>query len=616
MNKYIICTAILTFSTSITFAGAVPALIPQPVFCEVRTNSFSLSCKTPINFTGDLKEIARLAARELGLSGKVKKAVSKDDAINMTVDPALSSESYKLDIGQFRIDIIGGSSTGVYYAVQTLRQILPASLTEKPVSVPCLTIIDQPRFPWRGLMLDCSRTFQSIDYLKKTIDRLAFYKMNILHLHLTDDQGWRMEIKKHPELTRKGAAFSEKYKEPKSHEGFYTQAELRDLVKYASLRGVTLVPEIEMPGHSHEVLVCRPDLSCTEKVIDEIFPFFKGPTITEDVLCAGNDDTFKLLEEVLDEVIAIFPSQYIHIGGDEAPKKQWKECPKCQARIKTEGLKNEHELQSYFIRRIEKHINDKGRCLIGWSEILQGGLAPNAAVMDWIGGGAQATKTGHDVVMSPTSHCYFDYSYGSISTEKAYSFNPVAGLSAEQVKHILGLQANFWSHIDREPALVDKQLFLRLLALAERAWSPATTTNWPSFSARLNAHLPRLSQMDIHYFGIPPDGSWSPKDITEQYTAYTWDVSKKLTNAGKYRVTFSYTGGACRLGIERVELLADGKVLSSDPHRGVTGASNDANIYSVEAKKFKPGTKYEIRASIRSEGGTDSTGAIYLQASP
>ena len=364
-------------------------------------------------------------------------------------------------------------------------------------------------------MLDCSRTFQSVEYLKKTVDHLAFYKMNILHLHLTDDQGWRMEIKKHPELTRKGARFSPKYNEPESNQGFYTQTELRDLVKYAQLRGVTIVPEIEMPGHTLEVLVCRPDLSCTGKIPDDIFPFFKGSNITRDIFCAGNDDTFKFLEDVIDEVVDIFPSTFIHIGGDEAPKERWKACPKCQARIKAEGLKNEHELQSYFIRRVEKHINAKGRRLIGWSEILEGGLAPNAAVMDWIGGGAEATEAGHDAVMSPTSHCYFDYSYKSISTEKAYAFNPVAKLSPDQAKHLLGIQANFWSHIDREPALVDRQLFPRLISLAERAWSPAETTDWNHFKSRLGAHLPILEKMDIRYYK-PPVASWSQKNVTEQ----------------------------------------------------------------------------------------------------
>jgi hexosaminidase len=217
--------------------------------------------------------------------------------------------------------------------------------------------------------------------------------------------------------------------------------------------------------------------------------------VTKDVFCAGNDDSFQLLQDVLDELLEIFPSPFIHIGGDEVPKESWKACPKCQARIQADGLKDEHELQSYFILRIEQYINSKGRRLIGWSEILQGGLAPNTAVMDWIGGAAQATRAGHDAVMSPTTFCYFDYSYQRISSERAYSFEPCAGLTPAQAKHILGLQANFWSHIDREPERVDQQLFPRLLSLAERAWSPASCTDWPTFRARLEAQLPRLREM-------------------------------------------------------------------------------------------------------------------------
>jgi len=346
-------------------------------------------------------------------------------------------EGYTLEVSPSEIVITAAEEGNAFYARQTLSQLTSSN------RVPCVRIVDKPRFAWRGLMLDCSRTFQSLDYLHKTIDRLAAYKMNVLHLHLTDDQGWRIEIKKHPELTRRGAFFSAKYDEPDRHQGFYTQDQLRELVRYAAARYVTIVPEIEMPGHSHEVLVCRPDLACTGKVTDEIFPFFKGPNVTRDVLCAGNDDTYRLIEDVLDEVMDMFPSQFIHVGGDEAPKDNWNLCPKCQARIKAEGLKNEHELQSYFIRRIEKYLNAKGRRLIGWSEILQGGLAPNAAVMDWIGGAGPATKAGHDVVMSPTRYCYFDYANGAISSERAYSFEPAAGLSAEQAKHVLGLQANF-----------------------------------------------------------------------------------------------------------------------------------------------------------------------------
>jgi hexosaminidase len=494
------------FAQAAAAPAAAPPFIPQPAQVQMRSGSFTLSRDTAIVYAEGLEGVAKLAASQLGLR-TVRSGSTEANAINLVTGRELRLEGYRLDVSTDRITIVGGSRAGVFYGVQTLRQTLPQGPLTQPATINCLSITDQPRFCWRGLMLDCSRTFQSIDYLKKTIDRIAFYKMNVLHLHLTDDQGWRMEIRKHPELTRKGARFSAKYAEPERYQGFYTQDQLRDLIEYASLRGVTIVPEIELPGHAMAAMVCRPDLSCPGKIPDDIFPYSKGPNGVEwnarCVFCAGNDDSFRFLEEVLDEVMQVFPSMFVHIGGDEVGKANWSKCPKCQARIKAEGLNDVDGLQSYFIRRIEKHINDKGRRMIGWSEILQGGLAPNAAVMDWIGGADPATRAGHDVVMSPTSHCYFDYPYTAIDEKLAYGFDPVARLSATQAAHVLGLQANFWSHIDREPPLVDRQLYPRLLSLAERAWSPATTTDWPSFSARLGAHLPRLLQMDASYHGMP-----------------------------------------------------------------------------------------------------------------
>ena len=485
----ILALAVLQALASSPAAEPRPALLPQPVRVVWRDGSFRVGPQTSIASGGFTNE-AQYLSEALKL-----KTRGGDHLIQLARVKGLPAEAYELDVAATGVVIRASSPAGAFYGVQTLLQLR----SEDGGAFAAAEIRDEPRFAWRGLMLDCSRTFQSVEYLHKTIDRLAAYKMNVLHLHLTDDQGWRIEIKKHPELTQQGARFSPKYNEPESHQGFYTQAELKELVNYASLRGITIVPEIEMPGHSLEVLVCHPELSCVGSIPDNIFPFFKGPGITPDVLCPGNEDTFKLMEDVLDEVIAIFPSRFIHIGGDEAPKTRWQACPKCQALIKLEGLKNEHELQSYFIRRIEQYINAKGRRLIGWSEILQGGLAPKAAVMDWIGGAAEATKAGHDAVMSPTSHCYFDYTYAKISSERAYSFDPVAGLSPDQAGHVLGLQANFWSHIDREPELVDKQLFPRLLSLAERGWSPANVRDWPSFKERLDAQLPRLRQMGVHY---------------------------------------------------------------------------------------------------------------------
>ena len=269
---------------------------------------------------------------------------------------------------------------------------------------------------------------------------------------------------------------------------------------YAAARQVTIVPEIEMPGHCLAALACHPELSCRGGPF-EIFPFFQGPNITEDVFCAGNDEVFVFLENVLDEVAALFPGPFLHVGGDEVPKTRWKECPKCQARRAREGLKDEHELQSYFMRRVAAMVEKRGKRMIGWDEILEGGLPAKAAVMSWRGtqGGLAAARAGHDVVMSPTSHCYFDYSYDQIDSMKAFSFDPLAGIPEESRGHVLGLQANFWSHIDREPERVEAQLFPRLLALAERGWAPDNRGASGDFARRLQVHLPRLRAAGIRF---------------------------------------------------------------------------------------------------------------------
>jgi len=473
------------------------ALIPQPVRMDYSFGQFTIAENTGIFCPEMLEETAIIAAKQLGIAQQVNTG-RKRKGIFLAIDPLLRREEYHLKVTRGRIEIAGGSNAGVFYALQTLHQL--SGSEGLPSKVPCVAIRDYPRFSWRGLMLDCSRTFQSPEYLKKTIDRIAYYKMNVLHLHLTDDQGWRLEIKSRPELTEKGAKFHPEYNEPENHQGFYSQEEMREIIRYAGSKGITIVPEIEMPGHSTAVLVCYPELSCSGKSVDKIFPFFKGPSVTADILCAGNEETFALIEDVLDEIVEVFPSEFIHIGGDEAPKGAWEKCPKCQKRIRDEGLTDEKELQSYFIRRVEQYIHSKGRRLIGWSEIIEGGLAPNAAVMDWIGGAKEATEKGHDVVMSPTSHCYFDYPYTSIDSERAYRFDPVKDLSQGQSKHILGLQANFWSHIDREPDRVDKQLFPRLLSIAERGWSPSERMDWDSFRIRQEKHLAVLRQMGINYY--------------------------------------------------------------------------------------------------------------------
>jgi hexosaminidase len=392
-------------------------------------------------------------------------------------------------------------------------------------------IEDKPRFAWRGLMLDVARHFFNKAEVKNFIDLLAQHKMNTFHWHLVDDQGWRIEIKAYPKLTQVGAWRSgigfgldpkatTAYGPDGRYGGFFTQDDVREVLAYAKDRYITIVPEIEMPGHAVAALAAYPQYSCTG-----------GPYSTDivagvhlGVYCAGNDATFQFLDGILGEVVDLFPSKYIHIGGDEVPKDNWKKCPKCQARMKREGLKTEHELQSYFVKRVEKLLNARSRALIGWDEILEGGLAPNATVMSWRGikGGIAAAKSGHDVVMTPTSHCYIDYYQappagepkaigGFVPLAKVYSFDPVPPeLAGANAKHVLGADANLWSEYFPNYAHVQYMAYPRACALAELTWSEAKAKDWDGFSARLNGHLARLKVQNVNYRQPRPGDNTPP----------------------------------------------------------------------------------------------------------
>lgn len=476
------------------FLAMSVAIIPEPASLETRPGVFTPGQRTRIVADAGLQSAAPLLGFRVGRTGEI--ILTTRDA-----KPSLGPEGYELTVTTNRVVIRAPQPAGIFYGTQTLRQLLPGP-------IPCLHIEDQPRFQWRGALLDVGRHFFRKDFLKRYIDLLAFHKLNVLQLHLTDDQGWRVEIKKYPKLTRIGSWRAETTGDGKRHGGYYTQYDLREIVAYAAERHITIVPEIEMPGHSLSALAAYPELSCTGGP-------FKVRTkwgIEPDVHCAGNEKTFEFLQNVLDEVMAIFPSEFIHIGGDECPKYRWKTCPKCQARIKTEGLKDEHELQSYFVRRIEKYLNSKGRRLIGWTEIREGGLARNAAIMDWKGGAVEAASEGHDVVMSPTTHCYFDYYQsqdkttepkaigGFLPLSKVYWFEPVpAKLAPEFHKHILGAQANLWTEYIPTPPQAEYMTFPRLCALAEVVWSPIAKRNWEDFSVRLTQHLKRLDALGVNY---------------------------------------------------------------------------------------------------------------------
>jgi len=474
---------------------------------------------------------------------------------------------YRLTVDSSAAKLEAGDGPGFFNAAQTLLQLLPAEVfSNTPVSgvrwsIPAVRIEDAPRYPWRGALLDVSRHFFPKEFVKKFIDFLAMHKMNVFHWHLTDDQGWRIEIKRFPRLTEVGAWRADRESDPwtkrepqregekATYGGFYTQEDIREVVEYARRRSVTIVPEVEMPGHCMSALTAYPQYSCTGGP-------FTVPTgslwpITH-VYCPGNDETFSFLEGVLDEVIGLFPGAYIHIGGDEVDKANWRICPKCRARMKAEGLKTEEELQSWFVRRIEKFLNGRGKKLLGWDEILEGGLAPNAAVMSWRGteGGIAAAREGHDVVMTPTSYCYFDYYQGrpgdeppaiggSVPLGKVYSFEPTpAELDAEQARRILGVQANLWTEYISTPAHAEYMMFPRLAAMAEVGWTAKENRSWAGFKFRLAAQFERYRRAGINVaksafnVGLEPEVDAQTKSMVVRMSTETYAPDIRYTLDG------------------------------------------------------------------------------------
>ncbi len=531
---------------------ATYAILPKPTHLEAQKGSYTLPATPAITVQSanpEVRRIAQLLADQMAKAtgstptvsaGKGSKGIVFADAKSKK----LGSEGYTLSVSPKQIIISAEQPQGFFYALQSLMQLMPAAIfSPTKVSgvtwtVPACTIEDMPRYGYRGSMLDAGRYFYPVPFIKKYIDLLARHKMNVFHWHLTEDQGWRIEIKKYPKLTQVSSIrpktmaghYRDHTYDNKPYGGFYTQDDVRDVVKYAQERFVTVIPEIEMPGHSVAVLAAYPELGSNP---DKILEVSSNWGVHDDVLLP-REETFTFLENVLTEVMALFPSQYIHIGGDECPKTQWKQSRFCQALMKEKGLKDEHELQSYFIQRIDKFVTSKGRRIIGWDEILEGGLSPNATVMSWrgINGGIAAARQNHDVIMSPTTYCYLDYYQadpktqpvtigGFLPIEKVYSFNPSVtdSLTAEQSKHILGVQANVWSEYLPTTHAVEYMAYPRLIALAETGWTPQAERHFDDFSKRLEVHKKRLDYLNVNYFGAPINNTFQyvwPKETAKK----------------------------------------------------------------------------------------------------
>ncbi|MDO5665759.1 MAG: family 20 glycosylhydrolase [Bacteroidia bacterium] len=559
-------------------------IVPLPAEITVAEGTpFTLNSATKIVFPEGNEKMQRNAeflAEFLSISTGKKPAITSASSDKNAIILSLGlvneiSEAYQLTVNENAIQITGASEAGVFYGIQTLRKATPIG-DKISVSYAPVTINDAPRFGYRGMHLDIARHFQSVEFIKKYIDILALHNINRFHWHLTEDQGWRIEIKKYPKLTEIGSMRKEtvigkntgEY-DGKPHGGFYTQEEIKEVVKYAEERYITTIPEIDMPGHMLAALAAYPELGCTggPYEVERMWGVF------DDILCAGQEETYRFVEDVLTEVMELFPSEYIHIGGDEAPKVRWEACPRCQAKIKELGLKDdakhkkEFYLQSYFTERVEKFLNEHGRKLIGWDEILEGKLAPNATVMSWRGmsGGIEAAQLGHDVIMTPTDYCYFDYYQtqntddvplaigGFVPLEKVYSFEPIPQvLAPEQRKHILGAQANLWTEYIVDSKHVEYMVLPRIAALAEVQWMQPEKKNYEQFLTRLPRLLNLYDKLDYNYathiFDVQakmtPNFETNSLDITlhsidDAPIYYTLDGSEPTASSTKYDDKFS-----------------------------------------------------------------------------
>ncbi|HTY87688.1 MAG TPA: beta-N-acetylhexosaminidase [Candidatus Acidoferrum sp.] len=530
----------LFWATVSVFADGTnsPAIIPLPQKMILLPGVFTLTVRTRVYADSASHETAGfLAARLRPSTGYPLKIEIKSFAgaeipggillTTKNADTNLGPEGYELTVAPNSVVVRAPAETGLFYGVQTLLQLLPPEVFSSNLvrnvawQIPCARIEDWPRFKWRGFMLDVSRHFFTKPEVETFLDAMALHKMNVFHWHLTDDHGWRIEIKKYPDLTRKGAwrpgvgfGFDPKsttaYGPDGRYGGFYSQDDIREVVKYAAARHIVIVPEIEMPGHATAALSAYPQFSCTGGPFE---PLMEGG-IFNGIYDPAKEETFQFLDGVIAEVAPLFPGKYIHIGGDEVPKETWKNSSDCQALMKREGLKNEEELQSWFTRRIEKIVNAHGHSMIGWSEILQGGLARNAAVMDWIGGAKEAASAGHDVVMTPTAFCYFDFYQssnhtaepkaaawgGPLTLNKVYSFEPMpTNLPPSLQSFILGAQGNLWTEQIPNLRHAEYMTFPRACALAEVAWSAKDARDWYDFMRRLQIHVRRLDELNVNY---------------------------------------------------------------------------------------------------------------------
>ena len=623
-----IASAWLLAGCSALAAGqpTAPVLIPLPAQLTVTEGSFALVAKTVIRVTRSEADTARILAeviaRSTGLKVAVQgesKPVPRDGDIVLALDPArtaLGDEGYALEITPKGISATAMKGAGLFYAVQTLRQLLPAAPAagEAAIQVPCMRMEDVPRFGWRGYMLDSSRHFVSKTTVLSLLDALATLKVNVFHWHLVDDNAWRLAIAKYPKLVQPAGINNPTYTQAM---GYYSSADVDEIVERARRLHITIVPEIEMPSHATQAASVLPEGCCLGA---DGKPLPAGATRE---ICLGSDKAIEALQNILIEVMAMFPnSPYIHLGGDEAEDRHWKACSRCQARMAKQGITDARLLQKWFMEQMNAFVRRQNHTSVAWADRLALGIPEEQIVHVWHAGELeQAVAKGFRAIQSQHDYTYFDYGQGPgdtafggapLDSARVYALDPVRGLTPEQAKLVLGPQAQLWTELVTDDHVFVKT-FPRILALAEVAWTPQEKRDPADFTRRLNAFLPRLDAQGIAWFKPAVQlGTWAPEGMSEAFKDLEWNISDKIAKPGPLAVTFMYQKGLHALVIQSAVLLEDGREIARDAHDGRTGAGHVNNTYRLPFETVKAGATYTLRARVRSDGGTDSHGAVLL----
>ncbi|AQW90346.1 beta-N-acetylhexosaminidase [Elizabethkingia anophelis] len=649
----------LLVGTVCTFYSQEISVIPKPQQILQKTGNFVIDQNTGIQLKGASEKDVQLFLNQLrkvsGYALPVKSG--QENSIIFQLDTKLglpNQDGYTLDVSDKNIVVKAKNGNGLFYATQTLRQLLPVSVESsnkkenKHWTIPALAITDYPRYDWRGYMKDVSRTFYSVDVVKKYLDLMALYKMNTFHWHLTDDQGWRIEIKKYPKLTsEQTTVFHRTENQPTERNGFYTQEQIKEVVAYARERKITIVPEIDVPGHSWPTILAYPQLGVNKNSYPYfVFPFvsswgYWGNQFTPNTLDPSKEEVYTFLQNVFTEIAALFPGEYIHFGGDEVRHVLWEKEPHIQEFMKIHQIGNVKQLQSYFVQRVSGIIKRLGRKPIGWNDVLADdkGLPKETAIMIWLGEEAikEAASHGFKAVATPYSHVYLDITqadrndgtpsdlaYSNInSIDRIYAYDPSAGLTKEEEKFVLGIQGNLWSALTQETKDMNVHVFPRLLAIAETGWTLPANKNFEDFKKRLLAGEKRLDELKVDYYktGGYISGKWTQNDIKEEFADLSFDVTSKIYANGRIATGFFYTSGKNFLEIDGAQLLEDGKVISEDLHHALADTFRGTNkikpfYYNFKIDQYNPKAKYMIKAKVRGAGGTDSNGNFTFNLSP